>query len=80
MANENEELGDPRAFTHIRVYDDGFGYWCIDACDDEDNYSDACWTHWNQKPLTKEEAIRRVPEFCKEIDRLDLANRFTVYQ
>ena len=54
----------------------GVKYYEIDACDDNMNYSDQSWTVYDGKLIDRDTAIRIVPEFCKEIGRPDLADKF----
>lgn len=51
--------------TKVRVFfeDD---HWAIDAIDDEGNYSEFIWTHYDGVPMTRDEAISHVPEFASE--------------
>ena len=81
-----------RRFTKIRIMErmdvhlekdfdpvPGVTYYEIDACDDsksDPGHSDECWTIYDGKLIDKETAIRIIPEFCKEIGRPDLADKF----
>lgn len=67
--------------TNIRVYPYASG-WEIDACDDmkPPRYTEKTWTHYNDKILTKERALELVPDFCREIGRLDLVDKVLVLE
>ena len=62
---------EPAAATKIRVYY-GVEGWELDAADDDDNYTEACWTHFKGQPMTKSQALQVVPEFAQYIERPDL--------
>ena len=69
---------DPSEATKIRVCDDGGCDWWIDAADDSGLYTEFVWTHYNDKMLTRDEAILRVPEFAAYIGRPDLVDKVEV--
>lgn len=59
----------PAEATKIRVHHEGGGAWAIDAADDAGRYTDSNWTHDNEgdKRLTREQAMRLVPEFVAQL-------------
>jgi hypothetical protein len=63
--------------THFRIFED-FDGWAIDAADNNGNYSEHIWTHYDGEPLTKEMAINKVKEFAEEYGRSDIANKYEV--
>lgn len=69
---------DPADATKIRIHDDGTDCWNIDAVHDSNNYFEFVWTHYNDKELTKDEAILRAPEFAQYIGRPDLADKLEI--
>ena len=73
---ESEYVSQSQA-THFRVFED-FDGWAIDAADDNGNYSELTWTHYNGEFLTKEMAISKIQEFAEEYGRPDIADKYEI--
>ena len=69
-----EDYIDPSLATHIRVFY-GFEGYEIDAADDDGNYIENVWTHYEDEILTLKTAMQVAPLFCDEINRPDLKDK-----
>jgi hypothetical protein len=69
----------PSEATKIRVHDEGFT-WAIDAADDNGEYTEECWTYYNDAELDRESAIKIAPQFAAHIGRSDLADSVVVME
>ncbi len=72
---------EPAEATRIRIFEHDEDGWCIDAGQpDGQKFTEKIWTHYNEKPLSKDKAIEVVAEFAAEIGRPDLLSEVYIDQ